>query len=378
MKKLFFFLTVITLLLLFVACGNSETSVTTEVGETSTPLTTTAETSAVTTVITSMETTIKIPETEKPEAVYETVQNPVYKTGNDPWVVEHNGKYYYCFSSGNGVRVGEIPSIHQITDQTAKQVYQAPGDTMYSHEYWAPELHYIQGNWYIYVAADDGKNENHRMYVLKGTSQNPTMPFRMLGQITDPTNKWAIDGTVLQWKDELYFIWSGWAGDQNEAQYTYIAHMSDPRTIDSERVCISAPTFVWERVGGPPYINEGPTALVHGDDVFIVYSASGSWTDNYCLGLLTLTGDDPLDRNAWSKSNVSVFRYDSRVAFGPGHCSFATAVDGSLWMIYHANLVAGTGWNGRSVWIAPVTFKEDGTPIFGKPEKEVQFPVALK
>ncbi|MBO7740055.1 MAG: glycosyl hydrolase family 43, partial [Clostridia bacterium] len=65
-------------------------------------------------------------------------------------------------------------------------------------------------------------------------------------------------------------------------------------------------------------------------------------------------------------------------AFGPGHCSFSTAVDGSIWMIYHANLVSGTGWGGRSVWIAPVTFAEDGTPIFGKPQKEVQFPVALK
>ena len=370
MKQLFLCLTVILPLLLFAACGNNETPVTTEAGTLSAPPTTTAASVADTTVITSMETTIQTPETEKPEAIYQTVQNPVYRTGNDPWVVEHNGKYYYCFSSGNGVRVGEIPSIHQITDQTAKQVFQAPEGTMYSHEYWAPELHYIQGNWYIYVAADDGNNNNHRMYVLKGSSQ-------------DPTNKWAIDGTVLQLKGELYFIWSGWAGDSNDAQNTYIAHMSDPRTIDSERVCISAPTYSWERVGGPPYINEGPTALVHGDDVFIVYSASGSWTDNYCLGLLTLKGDDPLDRNAWEKSKVCVFRYDSRVAYGPGHCSFTTAIDGSIWMIYHANLEAGTGWNGRSVWIAPISFKEDGTPIFGTntigtPQKEVQFPVTLK
>ena len=389
MKKLLFILTATTLLLLFAACGSSETPVTTEAGATSTIVTTstttpatTAETSADTTVITSMETTTKAPETTtKPEAIYETVQNPIYPTGNDPWVVEHDGKYYYCFSGGDGktggVRVAEIPSIHQVSDKNAKQVYLAPSGTMYSKEYWAPELHYIQGEWYIYVAADDGNNHNHRMYVLKGTSQDPTDPFEFVGKITDPTDKWAIDGTVLQWKDELYFVWSGWEGDENVAQNIYIAHMSDPCTIDSERVLLSAPTYVWERIG-TPYVNEGPTALVHGDDAFIVYSASGSWTDNYCLGLLTLTGDDPLQEESWTKTKTSVFRQYVKVAFGPGHCSFTMAVDGSIWMIYHANLVAGTGWSGRSVWIAPITFEEDGTPIFGKPQKEVRFPVALK
>jgi hypothetical protein len=45
-------------------------------------------------------------------------------------------------------------------------------------------------------------------------------------------------------------------------------------------------------------------------------------------------------------------------------------------MIYHANLVSGTGWQGRSVWIAPVTFDENGNPDLGRPAAEVQFPFA--
>lgn len=376
MKKLSFFLTVTLLLLLLVACGSSETPVTTEAGTTNPH--TSAETSADTTVNATMETTTQTPVTTLPPAIYETVKNPVYRTGNDPWVVEHNGKYYYCYSAGNGVCVAEVPSIHQISEENAKVVYRAPEGTAFSHEWWAPELHYIQGEWYIYVAADDGNNDNHRMYVLRGTSQDPTKAFRMLGQITDPSNKWAIDGTVLQWKGELYFIWSGWEGDENFAQNIYIAHMSDPRTIDSERVMLSTPSFAWEKNGGPCYINEGPAVLIHGDDVFIVYSGSGSWTDDYCLGTLTLTGDNLLKRSSWKKSQISVFRKAIDVAYGPGHCSFTTAVDGSIWMVYHANLVAGTGWSGRSVWIAPITFRDDGTPIFGKPQKQVEFPVALK
>lgn len=44
---------------------------------------------------------------------------------------------------------------------------------------WAPELHFIQGAFYIYVAmAKNGNNAEHRMYVLKGRSTtDPTQPF---------------------------------------------------------------------------------------------------------------------------------------------------------------------------------------------------------
>lgn len=307
------------------------------------------------------------------EFEYKTVSNPVFYTGGDPWVIEHEGQYYYCFSNGNGVSVNEIQDLNQINTKNSRTVYTAPTGTKYSAEYWAPELHYLHGEWYIYVAADDGHNENHRMYVLKGTTQDPRDPFEMVGQITDPTNKWAIDGTVLELNGELYFIWSGWEGDQNVAQNIYIAHMSDPCTIDSERVLLSVPIYNWEQTGFP-HVNEGPVALKHQEDVFLIYSASGSWTDNYCLGMLTLTGDDPMNPEHWIKAEKPVFEKEENVAYGPGHCSFAPASDGSIWMIYHANITSGTGWSGRSIWIAPIEFAQDGTPIFGSPAKTVQFP----
>ena len=153
--------------------------------------------------------------------------------------------------------------------------------------------------------------------------------------------------------------------------------MSNPWTIDSERVMLSTPEYAWEK-NGQPLINEGPTALYHGDKTFIVYSASGSWTDDYCLGMLTLTGEDPMDPASWKKSDSPVFEKRFGTCFGPGHASFTTAVDGSLWMVYHGNLQSGTGWEGRSIWIAPVTFDKDGNPDFGKPQKEVQFPVRVE
>ena len=315
--------------------------------------------------------TLSLPEgfmehyTAEPTYTYTTITNPVHTGGADPWVVRDGDDYYYCFSGGNGVRVAKIDGLHAITQENYSQVYSAPGGTMYSAEYWAPELHKINGKWYIYVAADDGDNYNHRMYVLECLGDKPTDNFKMLGKITDSTDKWAIDGTVLQYNDELYFVWSGWEGDDNVAQNLYIAHMSDPCTIDSERVMISKPDTKWERMGGRPWINEGPSALVKDDGVHIIFSGSGSWSDWYCLGRLTFTGGDILDAANWVKHEDAVFEKTSKV-FGPGHASFATAADGTTWVIYHANLVSGTGWGGRSVWTQPISW-DGNVPVFGSP-----------
>ncbi len=306
-----------------------------------------------------------------------TVHNPVCPTGADPWVIRHNGVYYYCYSGGQSVWVSAVPSLADLGKGAAKQVFSAPPHTAYSAEYWAPELHYLQGEWYIYVAADDGHNETHRMYVLKGTSQDPTDPFEWVGQITDPTDKWAIDGTVLTVNGTLYFVWSGWEGDVNVVQHLYIARMQDPQTIDSPRVLLSSPVYPWEQIGRP-LINEGPTALYHGDRVFLVYSASGSWTDDYCLGLITLTGEDPVDPACWTKCDRPLFQKRDGVAYGPGHASFTEADDGSTVMVYHANLAAGTSWGGRSVWLHPLAFDAEGYPCPDHPAREVTLPLAAE
>lgn len=380
MKKLILFLLTVvmtmTTLALLAACGGDETTVpaqsSTPAADEPTGSSLPAESST-----TPAETSTEAPTTTESPYVGVEVANPVAtERTNDPWVIEHDGHYYYCFQGGAGGRAGvcvaEIPSIDQLSKEGASQVYLAPTSGMYSKEYWAPELHYINGEWYIYVAADDGNNANHRMYVLKGTSQDPTEPFEMVGKITDPTDKWAIDGTVLQYKGELYFIWSGWPGNSDGTQLLYIAHMSDPTTIDSERVRISSPTQYYEKNGMP--LNEGPCALVHDDDVFIFFSASGSWTDNYCISYLKLVGDDPMDPQSWSKSPKPLISQRVGVAYGPGHCSIAPAPDGSLWIIFHANLEKGSGWEGRSGWILPLTFDENGNPVVGRLSSTVTFP----
>ena len=285
------------------------------------------------------------------------VKNPILDHGADPYVTYHNGLYYYVWNNGHGVAISAAESLEKITYDGGVDAYTCPSEGMWSADYWAPELFYINGAWYIYVAADDGENANHRMYVMKCENEDPIAKpnsFEFVGKVTDPTDNWAIDGTILQVKDELYFVWSGWKDPSSGShQNLYIAHMSDPTTIDSERVLISSPTNAWEGT-----INEGPMALYYGDNIYIVYSGNGSWTADYCLGYLRLEGDDPMVSKNWVK-NPTPFLVRNKNAVGPGHCSVVPAPDGSQWIVYHANLpTAEVGWNGRSVWIQQLEFNE--------------------
>lgn len=299
----------------------------------------------------------------------EKFTNPVMPGGPDPWVVQKNGTYYYTFTQGSKLVIIETKNLSELASGRRTDVWTPPANQSYSKNVWAPELHEINGKWYFYFAADDGTNANHRMYVLENSSPNPVQgSWALRGKISDPTNLWAIDGTVLDYKGQLYMLWSG-GNAGAPPQNIYIAKMSNPWTITGEKVMIATPNYDWEKKGNP--INEGPQVLINPDGrVFVVYSGSGYWSDGYCLGLLTLKNNgDPMNPGDWTKNPQPVFSMlAASKAYGPGHNGFFKSPDGKEdWIIYHARSVANDGNAGRNPRIQRFTWNTDGTPNFGTP-----------
>ena len=301
------------------------------------------------------------------------IQNPVAQIGHDPFVTQKSGYYYYCYSHEGSIWINKHQKLQNAVQLTGIKIWTPEPSEAFSKDIWAPELHFLQGKWYIYFAADDGKNKNHRMFVLESETDDPMGKYSFIGKITDSPGKWAIDGTVLEKSGMLYFIWSGWEGDENVQQNLYIAKMKDPKTISGKRVLISKPEFDWEKIGRP-LVNEGPQILKNQKNIFIIYSASGSWTDNYCLGQLKLIGDNPLNPEMWGKNPFPVFSSTENV-FSPGHASFVKSPDGKEeWIVYHSARKKGAGWD-RDLNIKKFIWDRDGNPIFGFPvDKGVEFP----
>jgi len=312
-----------------------------------------------------------------------TFTNPLLPTGPDPWVEYKDGWYYYMNTTAKNLTVWKTRNVADLKSAPKKIVWTPPATGPYSHDIWAPEIHFLRGKWYIYFAADAGTNQTHRIWVIENASPDPLEgEWNFKGKLADAADKWAIDTSVFEDQGWLYAIWSGWQGDENGTQSIYIARLKNPWTVEGPRARISTPEYPWEKVGdippqlkegNPPHIdvNEGPEILRHNNKLFLIYSASACWTDNYALGMLTAdSGADLINPAAWKKSPRPVFQQSPEAhVYAPGHNGFFKSPDGKQdWIIYHANSQPGQGcgWH-RSPRAQPFTWNADGSPSFGTP-----------
>ncbi|GAA4303641.1 hypothetical protein GCM10023143_07320 [Compostibacter hankyongensis] len=310
-------------------------------------------------------------------------KNPLLSSGPDPWAIYHNGYYYYMHTTGHDLRLWKARRITDLRHAEKKIIWTPPASGEHSKEVWAPEIHLMDGKWYVYFTADGGRNAGHRIWVLENASPDPMQgSWVMKGKVSDPTDQWAIDASVFQEGKQWYMIWSGWEKrvPHEEMQNIYIARLKNPWTVDGKRVKLSSPELPWERIWDagsanrpdhPVYVNEGPELLKHGNKLFLVYSASGCWTNSYALGMLTASaGSDLLDPASWKKSRTPVFSQSpENGVYGPGHNSFFPSPDGKeTWILYHANPAPDQGCGGhRSPRAQLVHWQPDGTPDFGTP-----------
>lgn len=308
----------------------------------------------------------------------EYFNNPLLSKGADPYSFYHNGYYYYTHTLGNHIKIWKVKNLAQLPDAESKTIFSPPANKSYSKQLWAPEIHFLKGKWYVYFAASDGDNLNHRMYVLENKNENPFLgEWELKGKIAAKPDRWAIDGNVFEYKGKLFMIWSGWEGLVNGQQNIYIAPMDAPWSIEGDRVLIAEPTYIWEKQGDlqnpkNPHVNvnEGPQFLEKNSKIFIVYSANGCWTDFYSLGLLYFKGKDILDPASWKKQSNPIFKKsEENSVYAPGHNSFFKSTDGKEdWILYHANDNPGDGCGSkRSPRMQKIDWDKNGFPVLGIP-----------
>jgi len=182
--------------------------------------------------------------------------------------------------------------------------------------------------------------------------------------------QWAIDGTVFEIDNQLYFAYSGWPIDASERyrpeeddgflfyggeyekqaditddnsgghskrkspnngdgqnehenkithdvsgmlQQIYLLRLDTPSAADTKPVVISNPTEEWEITrdnNGAHAINEGPEWLTSPDGRWrgLVFSCAASWTNQYKMATLQYIGGPPLDPASWRKSKTPLLQ----------------------------------------------------------------------
>ncbi|KAG8166710.1 hypothetical protein KVR01_002399 [Diaporthe batatas] len=306
-----------------------------------------------------------------------TYSNPIFTANvGDPYMTRYTSNnqewYLFTYSTNDNITLRRSKALTDNWDHQETRVVFSPdprgqdAGQPWSTDLWAPEIHNISGRWYIiFSATPDFDNPpplqdaacpincpaiNHRMFVLESDGPDPwTSAFTLKGEL-NTYDQFAIDGTYFIHDQQIYHIYSCWQ-EQTSAwpANLCITHMSNPWTVDTNltgRRIISTPNEPWERVpyGRPDTrlaTNEGPQQLVNpttGQN-FVVYSAARVNTPFYCLGLLELVGNDPMQYQSWRKHRDGcVFSQNTQASvFGTGHASFTTSPDGSEnYIVYHA------------------------------------------
>jgi len=299
--------------------------------------------------------------------------DPLVFNRADPYVLKHTDGYYYF--------TGSVPEYDRLVlrrSRTVAGLSHAEETVIWTkHEagemgnhIWAPELHYIDGKWYIYFAA--GTTEDRwaiRPYVLECEDDDP-LSGRWVekGRIRFPAESFSLDATTFEHRGQRYLAWV----QIFEESCLYIAKMDTPWSIATEPVKLSKPEYDWEIQ--LHRVNEGPAVLIRNGRVFMAYSASGT-DDRYCMGVLTAEEtSDLLDPASWTKTREPVFvSSEAASQYGPGHNSFTVSDDGSADLIvYHArpykNIEGEPLYDpNRHARVQRLLWKPDGTPYFGEP-----------
>ncbi|WP_229069122.1 family 43 glycosylhydrolase [Actinoplanes sp. DH11] len=314
--------------------------------------------------------------------------NPLANQRADTHIYKHTDGYYYMTATVpqyDRIVLRRATTLQGLSTAAETVIWRKhPSGIMGAH-IWAPEIHFIDGKWYVYFAA--GATDNVwaiRMYVLESSAANPlTTNWTEKGQISTPWNTFALDASTFVANGVRYLIWAqqepGIATNSN----LYIARLANPWTITGTVARIAVPTLAWETRGFK--VAEGPTVIQRNGRIFLTYSASA--TDaNYCLGLLTAAaGSNLLSASSWTKSPNPVFASNAATGqYGPGHNSFTVSEDGqSDILVYHDRNyrdISGDPLNdpNRRTRIQKFYWNADGTPNFGIPVADGATPVRLR
>ncbi|MFC7262151.1 family 43 glycosylhydrolase [Streptomyces lutosisoli] len=314
-----------------------------------------------------------------------TFTNPVAEQRADPHIFKHTDGYYYFTAT--------VPAYDKIVLRratTLQGLATAPETTIWTKHasgvmgahIWAPEIHFIDGKWYVYFAAGSTSDVwAIRMYVLESDAANPlTGTWTEKGQIATPVSSFSLDATTFAVNGVRYLAWAQRNPSEDNNTSLFIAKLANPWTISGTPVEISQPTLSWETVGYK--VNEGPSVIQHGGKVFLTYSASA--TDaNYCMGMLTASASaDLLNAASWTKGSQPVFQSNAATSqYGPGHNSFTVSEDGkSDILVYHDRSykdISGDPLNdpNRRTRVQKIYWNADGTPNFGIPVADGVSPV---
>lgn len=238
----------------------------------------------------------------------------------DPFILLHNNTYYaYGTNSPNGIEVYTSDDLKYWKKHTQLALHK---DNSYGEKwFWAPEIFFVNGKFYMYYSADE--------HICVATSDSPLGPFKQVKQEPMLSAK-AIDNSLFIDEDGKAYLFFVVFGD---GLSTWVAELeNDFVTLKKETMhqCIET-SQDWEKVH--PKVNEGPYVLKHKGIYYMTYSANSYESQFYGIGFAT--ADNIFGK--WTKYDKNPIYQKPGNLVGVGHSAMFKDKKGKLRIAFHAH-----------------------------------------
>lgn len=296
----------------------------------------------------------------------------------DPFAWEHDGLYYAIGTGASEAAGSPQPLVFPLLTSQDFQTWTFAGhalrrpDPAFGDSYWAPEVAYWEGRFYLYYSVGHG-DKQHQIRVA--VSDQPLGPYEDQTQLLYPTPyPFAIDPHPFQDQDGQWYLFYACDfldSDTSNQQARVGTGLMVDRLVTMTQLA-GTPQVVlrarsdWQRflADRPMYGGiydwhtlEGACVRRHQGRYYCFYSG-GRWeTENYGVDYGVADGVMGPYSDAGNGSGARVLRSIPGQLIGPGHNSIVRGPDQTEYLVYHAWNPAGTE---RQIYISPLTWTPDG------------------
>ncbi len=282
--------------------------------------------------------------------------NPVYAASMpDPSVIRHEGYYYAFGTTGNGRKAdGRIFTTLRSPDLVRWESLGGalvPPSPNRRYQYWAPEVTFHKGTFYMYYSM--GGVETEKFEIRVATSQQPEGPYTDNGKplVDCESNRFTIDAFPFKDDDGQWYMFYARNFPTNEPGLHPGTALVVDRLLDMTRLAGDCRTVVRARYDWTLYeanrrmdvydatfnwhTIEGPCVVKRGGRYYCFYSGANYQTARY--GVDYVVADHPLGPYSGQGDSARVLHSVYGHVRGPGHHSIVPAPKGKgQWIVYHA------------------------------------------
>ena len=286
-----------------------------------------------------------------------TFKNPVI-AGDlpDPTVIRV-GKMYYA--AGTSSDFAPIYPLYESADLVNwKQIGSAFNEVpaWASDSFWAPELFYKDGTFYLYYTA---KRKGDRISCIGvATTKDLSKGFTDHGIIVQWGNE-AIDGFVFQDDNKkMYFCWKAYGLTKGRPVEILASEMNaDGLSLVGDHFSLTRYDESWKGEG-----DEGPCLVKHGEYYYLFYSVGGC-CDNRCSYRVRVSRSKNL-KTGWEQLPEPILEGGSLWKC-PGHGTLVSTPENRFFYLYHSYNAIDFEYIGRQGMLGEVVWNEvTGWPLF--------------